>query len=346
MNPLNVPPPNLGVVAATASVDAEHMLTPPGSAMALQDSDSRDQSAESDDGSEEDAGMTLSTPDEPLGHAGSIAQPDGQTTVPQLHAQLLAGSSSLTISHPSLPQHVQQTPHVSAPSSSHSFTSEYGIITVHPAVPPQEVLMAQTMIPSPHTQHLLYFAHEVLRRSRTLCATPEIAMCYVGAIRDLVRNILAERAHLTRLACQYNCSPQQLEFHQDRAYSNKVWAKLSGLPGRKVTRALGNALEWRLWVGQMLPTTAALLGMDENLSMPAPSGVNGAGDVVTGISCHVVDVSVHPCLTYLSRCWSRNCSRKNFKTVASMPLSVGSTASLVNVMKLQHASWRLLVVLN
>jgi hypothetical protein len=145
--------------------------------------------------------------------------------------------------------------------------------------------MAQTMIPSPHAQHLLYFAHEVLRRSRTSCATLEIAMCYVGAIRDLVRNILAERAHLTRLARQYNCSPQQLDrrgvfavplhdprrtfltslvlatkFHQDRAYSNKAWAKLSGLLGREVTRcerALGNALEWRLWVGRMPPTTVS-----------------------------------------------------------------------------------------
>jgi len=192
--------------------------------------------------------------------------------------------------------------------------SEYGIVTVNPAVSPQEVLMAQTMIPSPHAQHLLYFAHEVLRRSRTSCATLEIAMCYVGAIRDLVRNILAERAHLTRLARQYNCSPQQLDrrgvfavplhdprrtflaslvlatkFHQDRAYSNKAWAKLSGLPGREVTRcerALGNALEWRLWVGRMPPTTAALFGMDENLFMPPPTGINGAGDVVAGIvSC-------------------------------------------------------------
>lgn len=100
------------------------------------------------------------------------------------------------------------TPHVSAPSSSHSFMSEYVIVTGHPTVPPREVLMAQTVIPSLHAQHLLYFAHEAFRRSRTSCATLEIAMCYVGAIRDVVRNILAE--HLTRLA-QYKCLPQHLD---------------------------------------------------------------------------------------------------------------------------------------
>ncbi|KAF8332070.1 uncharacterized protein EI90DRAFT_2919227, partial [Cantharellus anzutake] len=41
------------------------------------------------------------------------------------------------------------------------------------------------------------------------------------------------------------------KFQQDRAYSNKAWAKLSGLPAQEVTRcenALGNALQWRLWV--------------------------------------------------------------------------------------------------
>ncbi|KAG8929448.1 hypothetical protein FRC02_005571 [Tulasnella sp. 418] len=43
------------------------------------------------------------------------------------------------------------------------------------------------------------------------------------------------------------------KFLQDRAYSNKAWAKLSGLPGKEVgrcERALGGALGWRLWVGK------------------------------------------------------------------------------------------------
>ena len=43
------------------------------------------------------------------------------------------------------------------------------------------------------------------------------------------------------------------KFLQDRCYSNRAWAKLSGLSPREVgrcERALGEALEWRLWVGK------------------------------------------------------------------------------------------------
>lgn len=44
------------------------------------------------------------------------------------------------------------------------------------------------------------------------------------------------------------------KFVQDRCYSNRAWAKLSGLPPREIgrcERALGEALEWRLWVGKL-----------------------------------------------------------------------------------------------
>ncbi len=43
------------------------------------------------------------------------------------------------------------------------------------------------------------------------------------------------------------------KFFQDKCYSNRAWAKLSGLPPREIgrcERALGQALEWRLWVGK------------------------------------------------------------------------------------------------
>jgi hypothetical protein len=43
------------------------------------------------------------------------------------------------------------------------------------------------------------------------------------------------------------------KFTQDKSYSNRAWAKLSGLPPREISRcerALGEALEWRLWVGK------------------------------------------------------------------------------------------------
>jgi hypothetical protein len=48
------------------------------------------------------------------------------------------------------------------------------------------------------------------------------------------------------------------KFTQDKCYSNRAWAKLSGLPPREIgrcERALGDALEWRLWVGK-LPTSS------------------------------------------------------------------------------------------
>ncbi|KAI0305543.1 hypothetical protein B0F90DRAFT_1815154 [Multifurca ochricompacta] len=44
------------------------------------------------------------------------------------------------------------------------------------------------------------------------------------------------------------------KFMQDKCYSNRAWAKLAGLPAREIgrcERALGEALEWRLWVGKM-----------------------------------------------------------------------------------------------
>ncbi|KAJ7268791.1 hypothetical protein B0H12DRAFT_1229675 [Mycena haematopus] len=43
------------------------------------------------------------------------------------------------------------------------------------------------------------------------------------------------------------------KFTQDKCYSNRAWAKLSGLPAREIgrcERALGDALDWRLWVGK------------------------------------------------------------------------------------------------
>lgn len=49
------------------------------------------------------------------------------------------------------------------------------------------------------------------------------------------------------------------KFLQDRCYSNRAWAKLSGLPPREVSRcerALGDALGWRLWVGKS-PSSAS-----------------------------------------------------------------------------------------
>ncbi|KAI0348847.1 hypothetical protein OH77DRAFT_1359329, partial [Trametes cingulata] len=51
----------------------------------------------------------------------------------------------------------------------------------------------------------------------------------------------------TFLACLILAS----KFMQDRSYLNRAWAKLAGLPPREISRcerAVGEALEWRLWI--------------------------------------------------------------------------------------------------
>uniref|UniRef100_A0A8H7XNU6 Uncharacterized protein n=1 Tax=Psilocybe cubensis TaxID=181762 RepID=A0A8H7XNU6_PSICU len=43
------------------------------------------------------------------------------------------------------------------------------------------------------------------------------------------------------------------KFSQEKCYSNRAWARLSGLPPREIgrcERALAQALQWRLWVGK------------------------------------------------------------------------------------------------
>lgn len=56
------------------------------------------------------------------------------------------------------------------------------------------------------------------------------------------------------------------KFVQDKAYSNRAWAKLCGLPAREVgrcERAVGDALDWRLWVGR--DKQFALSGLEHKL---------------------------------------------------------------------------------
>ncbi|KAI5900059.1 uncharacterized protein SCHCODRAFT_02695316 [Schizophyllum commune H4-8] len=58
------------------------------------------------------------------------------------------------------------------------------------------------------------------------------------------------------------------KFTLDKCYSNRAWAKISGLHPREIgrcERALGDALQWRLWVGKE-PVAAV-----EAVSAPAPA---------------------------------------------------------------------------
>ena len=57
------------------------------------------------------------------------------------------------------------------------------------------------------------------------------------------------------------------KFTQDRCYSNKAWAKLSGLPPREIgrcERALGDALDWRLWVGKAPASNTRAVGRSQS----------------------------------------------------------------------------------
>jgi hypothetical protein len=80
-------------------------------------------------------------------------------------------------------------------------------------------------------------------------------------------SVLAEPA-LSTISCATTTLPSPLlcprrtflaalilasKFSQDKCYSNRAWAKLSSLPPREIgrcERALGQALDWRLWVGK------------------------------------------------------------------------------------------------
>lgn len=65
------------------------------------------------------------------------------------------------------------------------------------------------------------------------------------------------------------------KFTADKAFSNKAWARLTNLPPREVgrcERALGEALEWRLWVGKPVDleeSTPRTAGLGRTKSAPA-----------------------------------------------------------------------------
>ena len=124
------------------------------------------------------------------------------------------------------------------------------------------------------------FVQELIRRSRTSGTVLQTALCYIEAVRRKLPKIASasmapvkettpeEPSQDGELATPEPLIPSPLlcprrtflaslilasKFLQDRCYSNRAWAKLSGLSPREVGRcekALGDALEWRLWVGK------------------------------------------------------------------------------------------------
>ncbi|KAL1741394.1 hypothetical protein HDZ31DRAFT_76216, partial [Schizophyllum fasciatum] len=63
------------------------------------------------------------------------------------------------------------------------------------------------------------------------------------------------------------------KFIMEKCYSNRAWAKIAGLPPREVgrcERALGEALDWRLWVGKGSATVEAAAEAESDKAVAAP----------------------------------------------------------------------------
>ncbi|KAF8745681.1 hypothetical protein RHS02_01285, partial [Rhizoctonia solani] len=138
------------------------------------------------------------------------------------------------------------------------------------------------------TRTLTWFVTEVLRRSRTSINVLQVALAYLAGAKpeihrelraaaecqaDLAMKIAGLPAHIREalpamdwMGGDFTPSPLidprrtflaslvlASKFLLDKAFSNKAWAKLSGLEALEVgkcERALGSALNWRLWVGR------------------------------------------------------------------------------------------------
>ncbi|CAE7101634.1 unnamed protein product [Rhizoctonia solani] len=140
------------------------------------------------------------------------------------------------------------------------------------------------------TRTLTWFVTEVLRRSRTSINVLQVALAYLaGAKPEIHKELRAAADCQAGLALKIAGLPAHIrealpamdwmggdftpsplidprrtflaslvlasKFLLDKAFSNKAWAKLSGLEALEVgkcERALGSALNWRLWVGREL----------------------------------------------------------------------------------------------
>lgn len=175
--------------------------------------------------------------------------------------------------NPAIQRRVQQLPSPISPST----------VETPPPSPLPQTLSGPTdscLSGKPGVAPLHGFVQELIRRSRTSGTVLQTALCYIEAVRRKLPEIVGAPAASAKEAApegppqvQQATSTEPLapspllcprrtflaslilasKFLQDRCYSNRAWAKLSGLSPREVGRcekALGDALEWRLWVGK------------------------------------------------------------------------------------------------
>ncbi|KAG8725928.1 hypothetical protein FRC10_007767 [Ceratobasidium sp. 414] len=118
----------------------------------------------------------------------------------------------------------------------------------------------------PPAQTLTRFVTDVLHRSRTSINVLQVALAYVARAKRIPQSFRETFPGMDWLGSEFTPSPLTdprrtflaslvlaSKFLLDKAPSNKAWAKLTGLEALEVgkcERALGTALDWRLWVGQ------------------------------------------------------------------------------------------------
>ena len=175
--------------------------------------------------------------------------------------------------NPAIQRRVQQLPSPVSPSTVET-------PPLSPLAPALHGLTGPFLSGKPGVAPLQGFVQELIRRSRTSGSVLQTALCYIEAVRRKLPEMVSAPAAPVKdtspeeysqdrevtsteplipspLLCPRRTFLASLilasKFLQDRCYSNRAWAKLSGLSPREVGRcekALGDALEWRLWVGK------------------------------------------------------------------------------------------------
>ena len=175
--------------------------------------------------------------------------------------------------NPAIQRRVQQLPSPVSPSTVET-------PPLSPLAPTLDGPTGPCLSGKPGVAPLHGFVQELIRRSRTSGSVLQTALCYIEAVRRKLPEMVsapvapvketsfegsfqdreatpAEPLVPSPLLCPRRTFLASLilasKFLQDRCYSNRAWAKLSGLSPREVGRcekALGDALDWRLWVGK------------------------------------------------------------------------------------------------
>ena len=213
--------------------------------------------------------------------------------------------SAWRVWHPAIQRRVKQLPSPISPST----------IETPPLSPLTSSLNAPApgcLSGKPGVAPLQGFVQELIRRSRTSGTVLQTALCYIEAVRRKLPEIASTAVAPTKettpeepsqdgqpaapeplvpspLLCPRRTFLASLilasKFLQDRCYSNRAWAKLSGLSPREVGRcekALGDALEWRLWVGKQ--SGKPLVRSRSHADLSLPTNPNGASSRTIGRS--------------------------------------------------------------